>query len=191
MDACLEHTVYVKPGPSCGFNLSPIAWYKAGDNVTSESFHMFHSCFHMCCLCKWISQCSPNSYKRKVLAKNACLPFTLVILCLFLILFLLWVLKLLLWFYFPECLQPGSSKLSIQNHCLRTMSPFMSSLNSLPPILFMVFNICSCTQCKLRPPMTSSIPPTQNLVIGFLLWLLSFSYLQLMKGKKMPLSTIV
>lgn len=189
MNACLEHTVYVKPGPSCGFNLSPIAWCKAGDNITSES--SVFPCFHMCSLSKRISQCSSNSYQRKVLAKNACLPFSLVILCLCLILFLLWVLKLLLWFYFPEYLQPGSSKLNIQNHCLRTMSPFMSSLNSLPPILFMVLNICSCIQCELRPPMTNSIPPTQNLVIGFLLWLLSFSYLQLMKGKKMPLSTIV
>lgn len=110
-----------------------------------------------------------------------------------LILFLLWVLKLLLWFYFPDTYNPKfeCSKLSIQKHCLRTISPFMSSLDSLPAFLFLVLNIYSCTQCKLRPSMTNSVPPTQNLVMGFRLWSLSFSYLQLMEGKKMPLSTII
>lgn len=127
MNGCLEHTVYVKPEPSSGFDLSLIVWCKAGDNFTSEN-SMF-SCFHMCHLCKRIPQCSPNPYQRKVFAKNASLPFTLVILCL--CFNLVPFVKLLLWFYFPEYLQPCSSKLSIQNHCLRAISPFMSSLDSL------------------------------------------------------------
>ena len=54
-------------------------------------------------LCKRMSLCSP---KEKYLTKVPAYPLHWSSSVYALILFLLWVLKLLLWFYFPEYLQP-------------------------------------------------------------------------------------